>query len=169
MEEAGIGIRTFEAAEWEALRDFRLGALKAAPGVFAMPYDAAAALSAQEWQSVITRPGQKMFGLFDGRNLIGITGVVTDREDRTGQTALLVMSFIAPAYRGRGLSRLFYDARLAWIRAQPQFRRVRVSHRKSNHASRRANQRQGFVQTNAVPHTWPDGETEDEIFYELNV
>jgi RimJ/RimL family protein N-acetyltransferase len=166
---AAIAIRALEPAEWEIFRDFRLAALKASPGVFAMSHTESASFPPEHWQATIKGPARQVFGLFDGPRLIGITAVFSQREDPTGQTALLAMSYIAPEHRGRGLSRLFYDARLAWIRAQPQFRRIVVSHRETNEASRRANQRHGFVRTGQAPHTWPDGETEDEIFYEMIV
>ena len=164
-----ITIRALESSEWESFRDFRLESLKAAPGVFAISYDQAAAGPPEYWQTEIKGHDHQVFGLFDDKRLIGITAAFTYRGDLTGRTALLAMSFILPSHRGRGLSRLLYDARLAWIRAQPQFRRVLVSHRMSNEASRRANQRHGFVHTKNVPHTWPDGETEDEAFYELKI
>lgn len=148
----GIIIRALEPSEWEAFRDFRLE--KRSP---------------EKWRAEMKGPGHQVFGLFDGKLLIGITAVFTYRGDLTGQTALLAMSFISPSHRGRSLSSKLYDARLAWIRAQPQFQRVLVSHRKSNEASRRANQRYGFVQTTEVSRVWPDGKTEDEIFYELEI
>jgi RimJ/RimL family protein N-acetyltransferase len=162
-------IRALAPSEWEAFRDFRLDSLKAAPGVFAMTFDEAAIWSPEDWQAETQGPDHQVFGLFDDSRLIGITAVFTYRGDPTGRTALLAMSFILPPYRGRGLSRHFYDARLAYIRAQPRFRRVLVSHRESNEVSRRANQQHGFVRTASAPHTWPDGETENEIFYELEL
>lgn len=165
----GVSIRALEPSEWEAFRDFRLASLKAAPSVFYTTYEAAVSWSPEEWQAEAQGPDHQAFGLFDGKHLIGITAVFTYRGDPTAQTALLAMSFILPTYRGRGLSRMFYDARLAWIRAHPKFRRVLVSHRKSNEVSRRANQRYAFIQTGIGPRAWPDGETEDEIFYELEI
>lgn len=162
-----ISIRAFDAAEWALFREFRLEALKAAPGVFATSYEEAAARSPQEWQATIKGSAHQVFGLFDGERLIGITAVLTWRDDPSGQTAMLAMSFILPEYRGRGLSRLFYEARLDWIRAQPRFKRIIVSHRASNEATRRANQRHGFVLTSRVERIWPDGESEEEIAYEL--
>jgi RimJ/RimL family protein N-acetyltransferase len=165
----GIIIRGLEPPEWEVFRDFRLNALRDTPGVFSTAYDTAAAWSPENWQATIKGADHQVFGLFDAKQLIGITAVFTDRDDPAGQTALLAMSFILPSYRRRGLSDMFYDARLAWVRARPQFRRVRVSHRKSNEVSRRANQRHGFVQTKVAPLIWPGGETEDEIIYELEI
>ena len=101
--------------------------------------------------------------------MIGITAVFTWREDPRGEVAVLAMSFIQLEYLGRGLSELLYKARLDWIRAQPQFKRVVVSHRESNEASRRASQRHGFRLWRRAPHVWHDGTTEDEIFYELRI
>jgi len=162
-----ISIRAMEPADWAAVRAMRLAALKASPGSYSLSYDEVATWSEEFWQTEIKGADHQIFGLFDGQNLIGITAAFTWRGDQSGKTALLAMSFIAPEYRGRGLSRRLYDARLNWIAGQPQFRRVIVSHRASNEVSRKANQRYGFVQTKRVAYTWPDGVTEDEIFYEL--
>lgn len=125
------------------------------------------ALPDAAWIAQLNSPSCAVFGLFDAEHLVGITAVFTDREDPSGQTAVLAMSFILPDYRGRGLSTLLYDARLAWARARPQFRRVLVGHRASNEASRKANQRHGFKFLHQRPHVWPDGGAEDEWLYEL--
>jgi RimJ/RimL family protein N-acetyltransferase len=164
-----IIIRALDSTEWAAFRDFRLQALKAAPGVFGSSYQAEVTMTAEEWQRTVTGPGHQVFALFDGEDLIGITAAFTWREDPSGETALLGMSFILPEYRGRGLSRLLYETRLDWIRKHAQFKRVVVFHRQSNEASRRANQRHGFLPIGRAPHAWPDGTTEDEIFYELRI
>ncbi len=164
-----VTIRALDPAEWEIFRDFRLQALRAAPGVFASSYEAEVTRTPGEWQLEMKGPDHQVFGLFDGEQIIGITAAFTWREDPSGQTALLAMSFIRPEYRGRGLSRLLYEARLDWIRARPQFKRVVVFHRESNGASRRANQRHGFRRTGRRSHVWPDGTAEDEIFYELRI
>lgn len=164
-----IAVRALKRAQWAAFRDLRLIALQTEPGVFCASYEDWAAKSPEQWQELLEGPGHQVFGLFDGVRLIGITGVVTAREDASGKTALLVMSFILPEYRGRGLSKLLYDARLQWIRAQGQFTRILVSHRESNQASLRANQRHGFRLVKREPRQWPDGQMEDEVFYELEV
>ena len=164
-----ITIRPLDPTEWALFRDFRLAALQAAPGMFSATYDEAAARTPDAWQSLIHGSDHQVFGLFDAQSLIGITAVFQAREDPTGTTAQLAMSFILPAYRGRHLSRLFYEARLAWIHQRPHFRRVLVSVRASNAPSRQANQRYGFVETHRAPQAWHDGGTDDEIFYELTL
>jgi RimJ/RimL family protein N-acetyltransferase len=164
-----IRIRALDSAEWATFKDFRLQALKAAPGMFASSYEAEVAMTPEEWQRTIAGPAHQVFGLFDGEDLVAITAAFTWRDDPSGETALLAMSFILPEYRGRGLSRLLYEVRLDWIRTHPQFKRVVVSHRQSNEQSRRAIQRHDFLPTGRAQRTWPDGTTEDEIFYELRI
>jgi RimJ/RimL family protein N-acetyltransferase len=170
MRDANCHIRPLDRSEWALFREMRLHALSAEPGKFASSHDAEESQRPAEWQETIAGfPPRQVFGLFDAKRLIGITAAFTWREDPTGTTALLAMSFILPEYRGRGLSRLLYDARLKWIQGQPQFRRVVVSHRESNEISARANRRHGFVPFQRTAHQWPDGTVEDEIFYELTI
>jgi len=156
-----------EPEDWLAVRQMRLEALRSSPGVYALSYDDVSAWTAEYWQGEIKGDDHQVFGLFDGKELIGITAVFTWRGDASGQTALLAMSYIAPDYRGRGLSKKLYEARLNWIMEQPQFTKVMVGHRASNEISMRANQRHGFVPTQRITTTWPDGTVEDEIVYEL--
>ena len=164
-----IAIRPFDTAEWERFREFRLAALAAKPGLFAVSYNEAEARPPEDWQRTIEGIDRRVFGLFDDQRLIGITAAFAWREDPTGQTAFLAMSFILPEYRGRHLSRILYQARLDWIRAHGQFKRVVVSHRVSNEVSGRAMQHFGFQETHRARKVWPDGGEEDEVFYELNL
>jgi RimJ/RimL family protein N-acetyltransferase len=164
-----IFVRAFDPSEWEIFRSLRLQALTDEPGVFAASYDSAAALSPVEWQDTVQGPDHQVFGLFDEAHLIGITAAFTWRDDPSGETALLAMSFIIPEYRGRGLSQLLYEARLNWVRAHSHFRRVVIYHRESNERSRRANQRFGFSVLQRASRKWPDGATEDEVLYELKI
>lgn len=164
-----LTVRALALAEWELFREFRFAALKDAPGAFATSYVQAAERTPEIWQSLVTGPTNQIFGLFDGDHLVGITGAFASPDDRSGETATLVMSYLVPAYRGRGLSRLLYAAALDWTRAHPRFRRVIVAMRASNAASRRACERHGFAPVRTATRTWPDGATEDEMIYELRL
>jgi RimJ/RimL family protein N-acetyltransferase len=166
---SAIQIRPLQASEWPAFRDFRLAALAAAPGVFATSYEEASARLAAEWQDLISGADHQIFGLFDETRLIGITGVFGGRKDPDLETAFLVMSFIIPEYRGRGLSAMLFRARLDWIRQRGKFKRVVTAARASNEASQRACRRFGFACIGRAPRTWPDGMTEDELIYELRL
>lgn len=162
-----ITIRELHPDEWEIFRDMRLAALQAAPGVYGSRHEVAATRTEAVWRNNVRGEHNQSFGLFDGAQLIGITSVFRWDEDTSGRTAILASSYILPAYRGRKLSRLLYDARFAWLRRHPYFTRVVVGHRLSNEASQRANQHYGFKEFRRAAHVWNDGVSEDEVFYEM--
>jgi len=166
---SSITTRSLKATDWVKFRDFRLQALEAAPGVFHSSYELEVTIEPEQWQRTLANPASQVFGLFDEEYLVGITAVFPSSEDPSGETAVLAMSFILPEYRGRGLSRLLYKARLDWIRSHGVFKRIVVSHRASNEVSRRAIERHGFLPIRSAPRTWPDGTVEDELFYELQI
>jgi RimJ/RimL family protein N-acetyltransferase len=161
-----IAIRKLEGKDWATLRGFWLLGLANHPVYFG-GQDGLADQPANYWQRAVAGPDHQMFGLFDGGRLIGITAAFAFAEDQSGQTAIFGMSFIAPDWRGRGLSRLLYDARLAWIKTRPRFRRVILSHAISNEASRRAHRRYGFVLTDTVALAGLGAEPEE--YYEIAV
>jgi len=165
-----IALRALAPEDWRALRALRLHALATEPGVFFRHYDEEVGLTDEAWIELATGDDTRcVFGLFDGEQLIGISAVYTDRDDPTGATAGLGMSYVLPAYRRRGLVSRLYEARLDWVRARPRFARAAVGHRSSNDASRRAIERFGFVHTHDIPHRWPDGSEEDDVCYELRL
>ncbi len=163
-------MRPLERSDWRALKDLRLHALRTEPGVFFSSHEREVGAADDVWQDLAAGAGGlQVFGAFDGAVLVGITGVFPHRDDPTGATAALGMTYLRPDYRRRGLSALFYETRLRWIREQPRFTRVAVSHRRSNEASRRAIERARFVRLGALSRTWPDGGVEDELQYELRL
>ena len=135
--------------------------------MFELTYAQAATRTEADWRALLSPERQQIFGLFDGDKLIGISGVFTSREDAAA--AHLIMHFILPEYRGRKLSRLFYEASLDWARSRKTFRRIVVAARESNAPSLGAMSAAGFQPTHRETHTWPDGATEDEIWYELRL
>lgn len=164
-----LRIRPLKQADWEAFRELRLHALRTEPGKFFSAHADEVDKRPEEWRQTIAGSDHQVFGLYHGAQLIGITAAFTWRDDPSGETAILAMSFILPEYRGKNLSNLLYQARLDWIRAQPQFKRIVVSHRESNDASRKAIHRHGFAFVKRIERTWPDGATEDELSYELRL
>jgi GNAT superfamily N-acetyltransferase len=162
-----MNIRPLLPSEWQTFRDLRLFALKSAPGMFESTYAQAATRSEADWRALLSGERQQIFGMFDSEKLIGIAGVFTAKDDPAA--AHLVMDFMLPAYRGKSLWRLMYDARLDWVRSRQTFRRAIVAARESNAPSLGAMRAAGFHQTRREMHTWPDGTTEDEIWFELKL
>jgi RimJ/RimL family protein N-acetyltransferase len=167
-----IAIRKLDDADGAMLRAFWLQGLAEFPVFFGRVEDIAIQPPGY-WRNVIRGQDHQIFGLFDSGRMIGITAAFAFAEDQSGETAIFGMSFIAPEYRGLGLSRLLYDARLAWTRARPRFKRVILSHAVSNEASRRAHRRYGFVliekKTLADTVALAGLGTEPEEYYEIAV
>ncbi|HYD19601.1 MAG TPA: GNAT family protein [Patescibacteria group bacterium] len=158
-------VRLFTPDEWPLYKAVRLRALQTDPKVFGSNYAREVPRPDEEWQRALTRADMGVFGIFEGDAVIGMTGIVIDAEDPS--TAKLWGSWLAPEWRGRGISADMYRARIGWAEAHPTARRIIVSHRESNLASKHANQKHGFVQTHLKPHLWHDGVSEPEVFYAL--
>ncbi|RYG44765.1 MAG: GNAT family N-acetyltransferase [Chitinophagaceae bacterium] len=158
-------IRQFTSADLEAYKSMRLEALQLACGMFGNSYETEADFPEAQWLARIDNPLGGCFGLYYGEELIGITGIVVSDPD-TPDAAYMTQSYIRAAYRGKGLSAILYDARLQWAR-EHGIKRLKIGHRKSNAASKAANQRYGFTYTHSEPRQWPDGRDEDMLYYEL--
>ncbi len=161
----GLVIRLFVPEEWPLYRAVRLKALQSDPKVFGSSLAREEPRPDAEWRAALERSDMGVFGVFDHGTVIGMTGVVIDKDDAT--IARMWGSWLEPSWRSKGVSEGMYRARIDWARAHETAEKILVAHRASNIASKKANQKHGFVQTGAAPHLWHDGVTEDEIFYEL--
>jgi len=157
-------IRTFLPEEVMLYKGIRLEALQAEAGVFSSSHAREAAFSDEQWMDRIQNENNVCFGLWCNDELIGITGVVVEKE--TPGDGLMVQTYIRQGYRGKGLSRMMYEARLQWARARG-LKRLITGHKESNIISKAANQHFGFRYTHNEERTWPDGSKEDIVYYEL--
>jgi RimJ/RimL family protein N-acetyltransferase len=162
-------IKQITEDDWRVFSRIRLRALQTDPNVFGSNYEREAGQDEEVWKETLRSPTAAIFIIYADETPAGMTAIAVDRNDPTGKTALLWGSWLAPEYRGKGLSKMMYDARLEWAKAQPTVERIIVSHRASNTASKHANQKHGFKFTHAQEKHWIDGKTEDEVFYELKL
>lgn len=160
----GYVLRPFLPDEWPVFKAIRLDALKTELGVFGAPFDKENAYDDENWKNRLSSSDSRYFGLFREGECVGMTGVCTEKNNP--KCAALIATYLKRPHRGKGLSALYYQARIEWAK-ENGFDRITVSHRKSNEASKAANQKFGFVYTHSEEKTWPDGVTEESIFYEL--
>ena len=164
-----ISIKQLTENDWREFSQVRLTALQTDPKVFGSNYEKESQKTEAEWRSRLQAKDNAIFLLYENETTIGMTCVSIDRDDPTRKTALLWGSWLAPHFRGKGLSELMYQTRIDWAKAQPTVEKIIVSHRASNLASKYANQKHGFDLTHKTGKVWDDGMTEDEIFYELKI
>lgn len=164
-----VQIRQLNEDDWREFSEIRLTALQTDPQVFGSNYERESQFTEEDWRTRLRAEDNAVFMLLDGETPIGITGAAVDRSDPTGKTALLWGSWLAPEYRGKGLSEMMYRTRIDWAKQQPAVEKILVSHRASNLSSKFANRKHGFKFTRAEEKQWVDGATGDEVFYELDV
>ena len=160
-------IRTLTPDDWQDFSSIRLEGLKNYPHFFGSTHAAERAYTQTDWQNWLSKKDGALFGLYHNNAIIGTTGLITTNEDPT--MGLMIASYISPAHQRKGLSSKLYEARLVWAAAFKQWKTLRVSHRDGNEASRRANQKWGFVYIHSMTKTWPDGITADNLYYELDL
>jgi GNAT superfamily N-acetyltransferase len=161
-----FSIHRFVPEEMAAYRAIRLEALEEEPGMFGNSYATEAAYEDQVWRARLENPFVACFGLYRLKHLIGLTSIVSD-EDKP-EEAYMTQSYIRKPFRGRGLSRMLYDARFEWARERG-IKRLIIGHRESNIISKAANQRYGFKYSHRIARLWPDGGKEDMLYYTLEL
>lgn len=159
-------IERIAPSQWQNYKLIRLEALKTNPELFGSSYAKEVLYSQDDWIALLENDARAIFALYHLDLLIGLSGVVLNRDNQS--EAILISSFIKEAYRGRGLSQLFFQARIEWAR-QKECAQVIVSHRAGNEASKAANQRCGFVYTYSKESRWPDGLLAEELMYCLSL
>lgn len=160
-------IRRLTEDDWLEFSQIRLKALQTDPEVFGSNYEKESKNTETDWRNRLKATA--VFLIHAGDAPIGVTGALIDKNDPTGKTVLLWGSWLAPPFRGKGLSELMYQTRIEWAKQQPTVEKIIVSHRASNVSSKYANQKHGFAMTHKQEKVWTDGTVEDEVFYELKI
>ncbi|SEW53494.1 GNAT family N-acetyltransferase [Chitinophaga arvensicola] len=156
-------IRRLREEEALLYKSMRLEAIKTEPSMFRCTTPAEADLTDEQWQERIKAP-RAVFGLFANDELVGMTSLLllNDHEGYLGQ------SYIKKEHRGQGLSALLYKIRMA-LALELRLKRLSVSHRESNTASKAANQRFNFQYSHRETANWIDGTSEDVLYYVLDL
>jgi GNAT superfamily N-acetyltransferase len=161
-----IELRRFSPDDWQTYKSIRLEALRAEPQFFGASYAFESTLSDEDWKARLLNPLCAVWGLYDSDECIGLTGIMQDREDPTA--AFMIASFMRSEYRRKGLSALYYKARIDWASEQG-YKLVYVAHRRGNLVSRSANQKFGFTYSHSKDVLWPDGTTDQSLCYKLEL
>lgn len=162
--QSGIySIRQLGKDEAQRYKSMRLEAIQLEPAMFRIKMPLETELTDAQWQERVLPP-RYIFGLFADDRLIGITSLMLENENG----AYLGQSYIQKEHRGKGLSSLLYEIRMIWA-AKLQLKRLSISHKESNIASKAANQRYGFEYSHREPAQWLDGSEEDVLYYFLDL
>jgi RimJ/RimL family protein N-acetyltransferase len=161
--------RILTTDDWWKFSTIRLEALQKFPQFFLSSYETEIRQTPEEWRDWLNQQGKCVVGLYADKALVGIQGVFTWRKDATGATGVVASSCIKPEHQGRGLADKLYESCIEWALGYPPWKKLIVSHREGNEASRRAILKRGFQLTGKAAISWPDGSIADEYNYELDL
>jgi len=161
-------IKQFEEHDWEDYRAIRLEAIHAHPEYFCPSRDENKFLEG-EWKERISNQNGAIFGLYCGKAIVGLTGIIREGNNPQADKAQMVMSYIKKDYRRRGLSELFYKARIDWAKCQDNLRTIIIEHRDDNVPSQKAHQKFNSEFVESRSQTWPDGSTGSCLVYKMDV
>jgi len=146
----------------------RLESLQQHPDVFCPSRDEFE-FTEEDWRARLRGTHGVTFGLFVDGKISGISTVIRQGNQPAARRAELVGSYIRQDYRGQGLSRLFYEARIAWAKSQGDIDTLIVEARENNHASHGAHRRFGFLFVRKHRLEQLDGSTFDTLIYALEL
>ncbi len=164
MVKEGFKLRRFLTSDWDKFKKIRLEALQVHPDLFT-PSKNEFEFSKKDWIARLSNPDAATFGLYLDNEVVGLTGIVIDRNDST--RAILVMSYIRNPFRNKGLSSLFYERRLDWAKKRGDIKIVESGHVEGNVVSYKANQKFGFSSRGFYDHKEKDGTSRRVFIYEL--
>lgn len=164
-----IYIRRWSEDDWEVFKAMRLEAVKDHSNVFLDNIDMASQYDDGYWiDTVGDSYNGAIFGLYDGNNVIGLAGVFRYRESKK-DSVVFGMSYIRENYRGRGLSKLLYKARIDWASSQNGIKLIIASHREGNKESRASIIKHGFKLIKMEEKTYGDGTSDVSYMYGLKI
>jgi L-amino acid N-acyltransferase YncA len=82
---------------------------------------------------------------------------------------LLVSSYIQEPHRRKGLSKLFYQTRIDWAKAQGNIKALILELRDDNLPSQKAHQNFGFRFIESIIHAWPDGKVRPSLKFRFDL
>jgi RimJ/RimL family protein N-acetyltransferase len=149
---SNITVKELSADDWSAYKDY-WQSLKA-PAHFSGIMDGKDLEDPQTYKDLFSQINEAdgvMFGLWDGNTLIGQTGIFF--EEKNGQrSAMFQGSEITDDYRGLGLSKALYDARMRYLHEIDYKDIITTSIRSDNEYSLKAAQKSGFELTDKTVH-----------------
>ncbi|OWT73592.1 MULTISPECIES: GNAT family N-acetyltransferase [unclassified Achromobacter] len=171
IQKEAFEVRRLTPADAAGFQALRLAALEECPTAFGASLEDERAL---ELQAVAQRIAPADHGdaggvgAFDGPDLVGIACVFRARGRKERHKAYLVSVYVAPAWRGKGLSGKVVDAAIGLARAMPGVRRINLTVNVANRSALALYRRRGFeVYGQEAEGLCVDGVYQDEYLMSL--
>jgi ribosomal protein S18 acetylase RimI-like enzyme len=141
-----VSVRALYPTDVAAYRALRLGAIEETPADFATTYAAESAIALNRLQQrLVHTPFQRVFGAFDGTQLVGMISVKREPIAVLHDRAHLWGVYVAAAARGHGCGHALLTAALDYTASVAELKRVTLMVRSANHIAKRLYQAHGFA------------------------
>ena len=141
-------IRRLGPGDLDLFRELRLEALATDGEVFASTYEHSRAMSDAEWTERLT--DGVVMAAFDGSEAVALGGYLRQRPDKMAHRAMLVMIWVRPGARGRGLAEALVAALEADAAAEG-VRRMELAVTVENAGALRLYERLGYERAGVIP------------------
>ena len=154
--------------EWQMLKQIRVDAVNSHPDVFA-PSIHPDKLSDEEWKNRLNNPASASFVIIDEKTkeAVGLTGIYLEDGNANSETGHMISSFMKNSHKGKGLSKLLYQARIDWAKQHHSLKRLVLEQRETNTAIKCVHQKFGFKFSKASECKFADGTKAKTEIYEL--
>lgn len=165
----GITIKQWLEDDWQTFKAIRLEAVTLNSRYYLTNFETEFLKDDEYWKlSLRDTYNGNVFGIYDGNIAIGLMGAFRHREHKD-DTAIFGMVYVREEYRGMKLSDRLYNACLEWAKAQKGIKRILISHRDDNHASKSIIQKMGFQFYEEAEITYGDASHGLSCRYELKI
>ena len=158
-------IRILNGDDVEAYRTLRLRALREHPEAFGSSYEDEARMPVESVRASLQDgpPDTAFFGVFEGDQLVGMTGLIRNQREKHRHRALVAAVYVEPQARGKGYARALLDAALDHARVQEGLTDVVLAVTVGNMTARRLYINAGFAPYMVEPRYLKIGDT----FYDM--
>ncbi len=160
MDTAQIQIRRLTPADAALFRDIRLEGLRLNPEAFGSTFEAENAWPVAFFSERLG--GSKIFGAFQGSELVGIAALLIAQGQKEGHKGRLVGMYVRPESRKAGVGRQLVETIIEVARQSVEL--IQLSVVRDNEAARRLYEQLGFVEWGVEKKALKqDGRYYDEI------
>lgn len=164
-----ITVKQWNENDWEVFKAMRLEAITYNLHFYPTNFEEESSKDDEYWKDSLrdTQNGA-VFGIYVGKIAVGLMRALRHCDYKT-DTAQFGMVYIRDGYRGMNLSDYLYKSCMDWTKAQDGIKRILISHRQGNEASKVTIQKLGFEFYEKVELTYGDGTTDFSHRYQLMI
>ena len=155
-----IDYRILKPSESKKYREIRLESLQNAKENFGSTYEESVIMPELFFETAIKNEDgyNKIFGAFDGENIIAICGYRRESSLKTRHRALLVQVYTKPEYRGKKISYELMKFMIEKLFEDETMQQITLGVVSDNHAAIKVYERLGFKEYGLHKNYFKDGD-----------